>query len=176
MDLIAHIHSRLVECIEDWKPSLRQFLECLVDKSGRPLRPGVNRVPHQGTRERRVCLQSKILACLCGILELVYCPGGAFFRFFSYRFGREAIEQFVVCGMYSNELALQVGREFGDLKAIFSHRSADFVCVVLALGSLLQVDATAIPPGYLHTFVSQRRHPLSYRFQAVERRLVAYKL
>src|SRR5690606_33309019 len=49
VNFIANINACLVESIEDGKPTLCQFLECLVDQASRALRPGIDCMPHQRT-------------------------------------------------------------------------------------------------------------------------------
>ena len=46
----------------------------------------------------------------------------------------EAVDRFVVGGVDGDELALQVGGEFGELDAGFGQRAADFVAVGVAFG------------------------------------------
>src|SRR5690606_18476373 len=55
MAFITNINARVIKGVEYVKPPLRKLLERIVNKSRRALRPRINSVPHQRTRESSMC-------------------------------------------------------------------------------------------------------------------------
>ena len=64
----------------------------------------------------------------------------------------------------------------GDGEAVAGHHARHFVAIVLAGGSLVEVEQPRVPAGYLHALVSQARHPAADRVERVERGRIARKL
>src|SRR5690242_15350665 len=138
MDLITDVDTCLVKGVQDWQPSLRQFFETVFDQSCRTLWPRVYCVPHERAGERGMRIQSEILARLGSALQLLHSPRGTIFWIAPQLLWSKAVEKFVVCRMYSNQLPLQMRRKFRDLNTCRFDGASPIVAVVLAFGRLLQ--------------------------------------
>src|SRR5690606_13488686 len=66
MDFITNINTCFIKGVEYGKPPFCEFLERIVNKSRRALRPRINSVPHQRTGESSMCGNPEVLAGLCG--------------------------------------------------------------------------------------------------------------
>ena len=53
-----------------------------------------------------------------------------------------------------DELALEVRAQFGDGDAVFGGNTFEFVCGILAVCDLFQVDETGVPRWDLNAFVA----------------------
>lgn len=67
---------------------------------------------------------------------------------------RKAVKGRVIGGVHRDQLALQVGRQFGHFDTVFNGLAFEFVAIVFAGCRLFQVDQTRVPAGHLHTFVA----------------------
>ena len=176
VDLVADVHPRGVEGVEDRPPAPRQLVERFFDQAGRARRPGIEVRPGECARERGVGGEAEVLRGLRGVEHLLHrpllpCLGVAA------NLGRgEAVEAGVVGRVHCDELALQVGREFGDLEAVLRERALDLVAVGLALGGVLQVEQAAVPARDLHALVAQAAGPTADGVERVERCRVAGEL
>ena len=79
--------------------------------------------------------------------------------------------------MHGDQLALQMGRELGDLRGrAAAHDALDLVAIGFGLGRLLQVEQARVPGRDLHALVAERGRPAADRVERIERRLVAGEL
>src|ERR1700724_2131268 len=104
-------------------------------------------MPCKRAREGGVCGEAQIEARLRGQPEL---PGGPLLpstRLVTNRGRRKALEQFLVSGMYRNELALRVTGEFRDDDAEFIELVSDIVAVASTRRSQLQIEQAPVVRG-----------------------------
>ena len=78
--------------------------------------------------------------------------------------------------VHGQHLALQVGRQFGDLKPQVGQATQVVVGVRLRLSHLVQVDDARIPGWDLHALVAKAGYPATDVLQVVVGRLIAQKL
>ena len=78
--------------------------------------------------------------------------------------------------MHGDELALQMGRQLGDLDAGILADALHLVAIGLRLGRLFEIEQPRVPGRDLHALVAEPRRPFGDRRQAVERRGVAGEL
>ena len=90
-------------------------------------------------------VEAEVAAGLGGELELLDRPGLALGGLAAHLGRGEAVERRVIGRMHRDQLALQVGRQLGDLDAASRQRAGELVAIVLALGGALEVDAAARP-------------------------------
>src|SRR5271166_789700 len=74
VDFVADVAARVVECVQDWLPALRELLESSLDQSRWALRPGIDVGPSQCAGEGRVRGQAEMLRRLCGVQHLLNGP------------------------------------------------------------------------------------------------------
>src|SRR5580700_1625100 len=91
-------------------------------------------------------------------------------------FGGEGVESLIVYGVDRDKLALQVGRELGDLDTVLLSGPNKFLAVANTRGGFLQVDEPAVPGRNLHALVTEARRPAADGVECVERRPVAREL
>ena len=175
VQLVAGVDPRVVEGVEDRAPAAGELVEGLLDQAGRALRPGVHVGPGQGPGEGGHGGQAEVAAGLGGRAQLAlgpFAPAGRVGQL-----GRgEGGEQPVVGRVHRQELALQVGGEFGDLQPALGQPALDVVAVGLAVGGQLDVEGRADAGRHLHPLVAERGGPAGQAVQGVERRLRAQEL
>ena len=88
----------------------------------------------------------------------------------------EGVERIVEHGIDGDQLALEMGRELGDLNAVLGRLPFQLVAIGLARGRLVEVDEALVPGGDLHPLVAERGGPAADRAEAVMGRLVADEL
>ena len=108
MDLEAGVDPVFVEHVENRAPAPRQLVEGRLDQTGRPLRPGIEVGPCQGTREGRMLGHAEPARRARRQLHLLDRPGGPRRRFAADFGRRERVECGVVRGMHGHQLALQM--------------------------------------------------------------------
>ena len=145
VDLVADVHAGAVERVEDRAPTFRQLVERLFDQAGRARRPRVEIGPGQRAGERRVRRQAQIRRRLGRVQHLLHGPLLARRRIAAHLGRGEAVEAGVVGRVHGHELALQVGRQLGDLQPVLRQRALHFVAIGLALGGVLQVEQAGRP-------------------------------
>ena len=116
MDLVADVDAVLVEGVEDRLPAPAELGEGLLDQARRPLRPGIEKGPGQRAGEgRHAASRPRLLRRLSPQLHLLDRPGLARLGVAAHLRRREAVERLVIGRMHGDELALQMGRQLGDL-------------------------------------------------------------
>src|SRR6185436_410354 len=176
MQLKTKVNPLLFIHVEERLPTLRQFVKGRLDQSGRPLRPGINVRPCEGTGERDMRLQPEIPRGTGREPKLLERPALASRRVSPKRRRREAVERLVIGGMDCNQLSLQMRGEFRDLNAIGLQNSFDFIAILPTLRRLLEVKEPGVPSGNLHPFVAKRRGPTRNLIEVVEWRSIPGKL
>ena len=137
MNFVAHVHSLLVEGVEDGCPAIGQFFEGHLYQTGGALGPGVHEGPGERSRKGGVHIHPEVATGLGGQHHLVDGPLGAGLGVVVH-FGRsERIEHRIVGRMHRHQLPLQVRRKFGDFYSGFLGHALEFVAVVFAVGSFL---------------------------------------
>src|SRR5213593_3486955 len=116
MDLEAGVDAVFFEHIENRAPTPRQLVERRLDQTGRPLRPGIEVGPRQGTREGRMLGHAEPARRPRRQLDLLDRPGSTRLRVAADFGRREGVERGVVSGMHGHQLALQMRRQLGHLK------------------------------------------------------------
>ena len=90
--------------------------------------------------------QAQPPAGLRGVSQLLDRPFLSFGRLAPHRLGREAVERRVIGGVDRNQLALQMGRQFGDRDARLGAAPGQIVAIILAFGGQLQVALVDLRP------------------------------
>ena len=108
-------------------------------------------------------LEPEVFGCRQRHLDLLDSPFLARLRIAAHLRCREPVEGFVIGRMNGDELALQMGGEFGDLDAVFAGLAGEFVAIVLGRGSLLQIDQLARPGRHLDALVTDIGRPFGNR-------------
>ena len=117
VDLVADVDARIVEGVEDRPPALGQLVEGGLDQPGRPLRPGIDDRARPARRRRwRAPSARGWREALAASLHLLDRPLLRACRVAAHLRRGEAVEAGVVGRMHRDELALQVGRQLGDLR------------------------------------------------------------
>jgi len=148
---IAQVDAVISAGIEDRPPAAGQFGKALLDQPGGALRPRIDRVPQQRTRECRHRREPEAAAgagaedhLLGGPALLLGGAGGA------QGGGEEPGEQIAVGGVDRDQLALDVGGQFGDDEAVPGEQALDFVAIGIALGRAGEIYAAGIIGRHLH--------------------------
>ena len=176
VDLVAAVDARVLEHVENRAPARGEFGESRIHQSRRSLRPRVHHRPEQGTGERDMRRETEVRAGPGREFDLCDGPLGAFGRL-AVEFGRgETVEQAVVGRVHRDQLAFEVGGEFGDLDAAVTHATGQLIAVGLALGRLGDIDERRVADGHLDAHESQVRRPLRHGLDVVERILVGHEL
>src|SRR3989454_6219959 len=176
MNLEAGVDAVFLEYVENRTPAPRQLVECSLDQTGRPLRPGIEVGPREGTRERGMLGYAEPARRSRRELHLLDRPRGPR-RPIAADFGRrESVEWGVVRGMHGHQLALQMRRQLRHLEPALGKDALYFVTVGLALGRFAEVEQAAIPAGDLHALEAEPRGPAGDGLQVVERRRIAREL
>src|SRR5690606_5514861 len=136
----------------------------------------IDGMPHQGTRKRYMRFKAEILTCFRCVLELIDRPCRSIFWLAAQRLGSKAIEQVVVGRVNRNQLSLEVGGKFRYLHAARFNEAFPLITIVLALGSLVEIDTTFVPRGNLHADIAQGCSPFADRPDIIERWLVPHEL
>src|SRR5438270_6657195 len=76
----------------------------------------------------------------------------------------ESVEQHIIGGMYGYQLSQEMSGKFGDDQPVAS--SLEVLTVLFGLGSLIQVDHTAVRGGYLY---AEKAHIFGPRGDVFER-------
>src|SRR5213083_2050084 len=169
MDLEAGVDPVFLEHVENRAPAPRQLVERRLDQTGRPLRPGIEVGPRQGTREGRMLGHAEPARRARRELHLFDRPGGPR-RGIAADFGRrEGVERGVVRGMDGHQLALQMRRQLGHLEAALRQDAFYLVTVGLALGGFGEVEQSGVPAGDLDALEAEPRGPAGDGLQVVER-------
>ena len=176
MKLEADIDAELVVKVEDRPPALGEFLEGGVDEAGRARRPRVEERPGERAGEGDVRVEAEIAARSRRELDLLGRPFLACLGVAAHLRRGESVERVVKDGIDRDQLALQMGRELGDLDPVLGGGALQLVAIGLALRGLLEVDEARVPGRDLHALVAERRRPAADRIEGVERRLVADEL
>ncbi len=100
----------IVKNVEKRPPSARQFGKTLLDKASRALRPRIDSMPEERARESCMRSAAEPLTCLRAELDLLDRPLCSGCGIAVQMRGRESIEQAVIGGISSDQLALKVGR------------------------------------------------------------------
>ena len=145
MDLVAEIDAMFVEFVEDGHPAGGELFETRFDQTRGTLRPGVHGGPEERAAEGRMSIEAEVLGGFRGIFQLLYGPFLPGFGVIVHGGRGEAIEEGVVGWMHGNQLALEMGGQFGDLQACVLYDALDLVGIGLAFGGFLQIDDAAIP-------------------------------
>jgi hypothetical protein len=87
----------------------------------------------------------------------------------------KAIELRIEGRMHRHQLALQMGRQLGDLQAFVGQHALDVVAIGLAVRRLLQIEEARVSRD-LQTLVTQTRRPVGQTRQRVEWRRIAQEL
>jgi len=120
--------------------------------------------------------QTEALAGLGSQFQLLYRPGLAGRRIAALVFRRESVEQAVIGGMHRDQLALQVGGQFGDLHAVPRQHAGDVVAVGLAACGLGQIEQVGGAGRHLYARIAQPRGPSGQRVEPIKRSCVADEL
>ena len=177
MELEADVDALLVVRVEDRPPALGEFVERGVDQAFGPRRPGIEERPGERAGEGDLGVRGRGCGWPCA--ASVTCSTAHSWRAFGLprTCGRgERVEPVVIDRIDRHELALQVGRELGDLDAVLLRDAAQLLAVGLAFGGLLEVDQPASQVGNLHALVAEPGRPAADPVEGVERRRVAGEL
>ncbi len=159
MDLIAKIDAGLVEGVEDRPPALRQFIECCFHQTRRPLRPGVEIGPGQGAGKADMLGQAEIGRRFRRQIHLIHRPGLTLGWIATHLWCRKTIKRLIVSWMHGDQLALQVGRQLGDLDTVLARDSFDLVTIGLRPSRLLEIEQPPIPAWHLHALEAETSRP-----------------
>ena len=149
MDLVADVDARLVEGVEDRPPAPRQLVEGGLDQALGPRRPGIEIGPGERAREGDMGVEAQCARGLGRPQHLLDGPFLARLRIAAHLRCREGVEGLVIGRVHGDELALEMGRELGDLEPCFD-RALDLVAIGLAGRGLLEVEQPGVPGRDLH--------------------------
>ena len=176
MDLVADVDAVLLRMVEDRPPAARQLAECGVNQTWRTLRPRIDVLPGQGSREARHRADAEIFRGgdrLADLIDRPFLPGfGIAVDFFR----RECVEGGVKGGIDRDELALEMGRQLGDLDAVGAGLTLQIVAVAFGFGGLGEIEQASVPGRDLHALIAAIGGPFGDVVPGVERRLVAGEL
>ena len=161
MDFVGDVDAGLVIRVEDRLPALGELLERRLDQARRALRPWIEIGPRERAGEGRVAV-SPMLRRLGRRQQLLDRPflalGG---RLHLGR--REGVERLVVGRVDRDELALQMGRQFGDREPVAFRDPGDLVAIGLRVRGLGEIEQPAVPGRDLHALVAERGRPFADR-------------
>ena len=176
VDLVADVHARLVEGVEDRAPAAAELVEGGLDQARRALRPRVEVRPGEGAGEGDVGIEAEPARGLRGEAHLGDGPLGPGLRVAANVGRGEAVEGFVEGRVDGHELALEMGRELGDGEAVPRQRAPHLVAVGVGCRGLLQIEQARVPGRDLDALVAEPRGPAADRVEGVERRLIPREL
>jgi hypothetical protein len=117
--------------------------------------------------------QAQVLRGLGGQHQLVDRPFRARLRIAAHLRGGEAVKRLVIGRMDRDQLALQMGRELGDLDAVLGGGRLHVVAVALGFGRFLEIEQPSVPAWHLYALEAEAGGPLANRVQGIVRRRVA---
>ena len=104
--------------VQQRQPAAGQFVKGFLDQTRRALRPRVKIGPSQSAREGGVFGQAQISAGGQGFFDLIHRPFGPRLGIAAHGGGGKTVKLGVIGGMHGDQLALQMGRQLGDLHAV----------------------------------------------------------
>ena len=161
VDLEADVDADILRMVEDRFPALCQFVEGCLDQAGGALRPWVDIRPGQRPRKGRDGRQAKVCRGGQRLAELVHRPLLTRLRPAAHGLRGKPVEQKIIGRMHGNELALQMGGQFGENRTVCAQPPGQLLRVIARGGRKadihqahvarrhLQADIAAIgcPPG-----------------------------
>jgi len=176
VDLIADIDAAVFGVVQDRQPTRGQLVKSRLNQPRRTLRPRIDIRPSQRARKGRMRTNPHILRRGKRQFHLLNRPFLTRLRIAAHFFSGEAIECGVICRVHRDQLALKVGRKFGDLYAVLDCLALELIAVILTRRRFGQVDQPRVPTGHLHAFVPTIGSPFGDAVPRVEGRFVACKL
>ncbi len=140
------------------------------------MRPRIDIGPGKRAGERRVRRQPEAGGSACCLHQLIDRPCLTRRAVAANRAGCKAVEGFVIGWMHRDELALQMGGQFGERDAGLRQGALDLVAIRIAVGGAIEIEQPPVPGRNLHALVAERGGPTGNRSQAVERRGIAGEL
>src|SRR5688572_19864947 len=123
-----------------------------------------------------MCIKTEVLGRPGPEHQLFHGPLLPFLRFAVHLRWGKSIERLVIGRVHSDELPLQMRRQFGDLDAMFLGCSLHLFAIALRLRRFPEIQDAFVPARDLHALVAERCCPFANSVERVERRLIAGEL
>ncbi len=176
VDFIAEIDAGFFIGVEDGEPALRELFERRFKKPRRALGPREEIGPGERAGEGHAGVEAEAAGGFRGEHELFHRPFLPRFRIAAHALRGEGVEQRIVGGVDGDELALQVGGEFGDLHAHVGEHAFHLVAVSVAFRRLAEIEQRGFAGRDLDADKALVLRPLRDGGQRVERRFRAHEL